>query len=251
MTREKVYGVGIVGCGGIGLKRAHALGQRGKLLACADLDGQRAQALAHKFRARHTTDWRELLAMLDVEIVIVATVHDALAEIASAAVAAGKHVLVEKPAARSADELKPLLNQADVSSVKVRVGFNHRYHRAILKARTMVDAGVLGEIMFLRARYGHGGRLGYEKEWRAHPQISGGGELIDQGAHVIDLSRCFLGELTKVVGYADTYYWDMPVDDNAFMLLRNEQQQAAFLHVSCTDNFARNAHGLRASQKQG
>jgi predicted dehydrogenase len=101
--------------------------------------------------------------------------------------------------------------------------------------REIVDAGEIGELMFLRARYGHGGRLGYEQEWRAQPELSGGGELIDQGVHLIDLARWFLGDFSEVNGFAHTFYWDMPVDDNAFMLLKTEDQRTAFLHVSCTE----------------
>jgi predicted dehydrogenase len=119
--------------------------------------------------------------------------------------------------------------------VLVRVGFNHRYHRAFVRARKIVDAGELGPLMFLRARYGHGGRIGYEKEWRAIPEISGGGELIDQGVHIIDLARWFLGDFVESDGYAHTYFWNMPVDDNAFLLLKTAQKQVAFLHASCTE----------------
>ena len=89
--------------------------------------------------------------------------------------------------------------------------------------------------MFLRGRYGHGGRKGYDREWRADPALSGGGELIDQGMHMIDLSRLFLGDFTEIQGFAHTYFWDMPVDDNAFMLLKTSKKQIAFLHVSCTE----------------
>ena len=83
-------------------------------------------------------------------------------------------------------------------------------------AKALVDQGAIGELMFIRARYGHGGRLGYDKEWRANPLLSGGGELIDQGVHLIDLARWFLGDFTDVQGHAGTYYWNMPVDDNGF-----------------------------------
>jgi predicted dehydrogenase len=89
--------------------------------------------------------------------------------------------------------------------------------------------------MFVRGRYGHGARLGYEKEWRADPARSGGGELIDQGVHLIDLSRWFLGDFTSIGGFAHTYYWQMSVDDNSFMTLRTAGDQTAFLHVSCTE----------------
>jgi predicted dehydrogenase len=90
-------------------------------------------------------------------------------------------------------------------------------------------------LMFIRGRYGHGGRIGYEREWRANPACSGGGELIDQGPHLIDLARWFLGDFVTVKGVADSFYWDMPVDDNCFMLLRTNERRTAFLHVSCTE----------------
>ncbi|MGZ8847848.1 MAG: Gfo/Idh/MocA family protein, partial [Pyrinomonadaceae bacterium] len=119
--------------------------------------------------------------------------------------------------------------------VRVRVGFNHRYHPALQKAHDLFKKGLLGKMMFVRGRYGHGGRLGYEKEWRADPNLSGGGELIDQGVHLIDLARWFLGDISEVNGFANTYYWDMPVDDNGFMLLKTASREVAFLHVSCTE----------------
>lgn len=89
--------------------------------------------------------------------------------------------------------------------------------------------------MFLRGRYGHGGRKGYEREWRSDAALSGGGELIDQGVHLIDLANWYLGEISSVEGHATTSYWDMKVDDNAFLNLRTSRGQTAWLHVSCTE----------------
>jgi predicted dehydrogenase len=227
--------VAIVGCGLIGRKRAQALGT-GRLVACADLDRPRAAALAGMVAgATASDDWRATVTHPDVDVVIVSTVNNALAPVTLAAVEAGKHVLVEKPAALTATELDPIIAAADAAGVSVRVGFNLRYHPAMRTARELFDAGALGPAMFVRGRYGHGGRLGYEKEWRADPAISGGGELIDQGVHVIDLARWFLGEFTTVDGFADTYFWNMPVDDNAFLLLRTRNGRTATLHVSCTE----------------
>jgi predicted dehydrogenase len=227
-------GVGIIGCGLVGQRRAKALG-KGRLIACADVNEMRAKALAGSSGAKVFVDWRELLSLVGVEIVVIATLHDSLADITLAAVEAGKHVLVEKPAARNLAELEPVRRAVERSRVKVHVGFNHRYHRAFRKARELFEAGALGELMFVRARYGHGGRIGYDKEWRATPGLSGGGELLDQGPHLIDLSRWFLGDFNEVQGFAHTYYWDMPVDDNGFMLLKTEKNQVAFLHASCTE----------------
>jgi predicted dehydrogenase len=228
-------GVAVIGCGLIGQKRARALGPA-RLLACADVVLPRAEAVAALAPgARAFSDWRAAVDAPEVEIVIVATTNDRLAEITTAALLAGKHVLVEKPAARSTAELRPVLDLAARQGRLVRVGFNHRYHRSLRQARALHGAGALGEMMFVRGRYGHGGRPGYEREWRADPARSGGGELLDQGVHLIDLARCFLGDFTRVTGLARTYYWPMPVDDNGFMLLRTPRDQAAFLHVSCTE----------------
>lgn len=227
--------VAIVGCGLIGQKRAKALAGA-RLVICADSNLSRAEQLARSAEGGVATDdWRKAVNREDVSLVVIATPHNSLAEITAAAIAAGKHVLVEKPAARHVSELQPLQSLAEHKNVLVRVGFNHRYHRAFREAREIVDSGALGPLMFLRARYGHGGRVGYDKEWRAKPELSGGGELIDQGAHLIDLARWFLGDFVEVEGYAPTYFWDMPVDDNAFLLLKTAQKKVAFLHASCTE----------------
>ena len=231
----KIFGVGVVGCGLIGQKRAKALGAGGRLVACADVDVDRAEKLAKGSGAKVFRDWRELMWLPEVDVVVISTLHDSLAAITLAAIEAGKHILVEKPAARSASELEPVMTAAGKKGVKVHVGFNHRYHRSLRKAKEIFDSGALGELMFIRARYGHGGRIGYDKEWRAKPELSGGGELIDQGPHLIDLSRWFLGDFSEVQGFAHTYFWDMPVDDNGFMLLKTEKKQTAFLHASCTE----------------
>lgn len=233
--KNRVFGVGIIGCGLIGQKRANALGSGGKLIACADIAIDRATSLANRFNAKSFNDWREIMAMDEVDIVIISTLHNSLAEITLAAVHSGKNVLVEKPAARTSAELEPIMLALRESDARVHVGFNHRYHRALRKSKEIVLSGVLGELMYIRARYGHGARLGYDKEWRADPKLSGGGELLDQGPHLIDLSRWFLGDFTEIDGFAHTYYWNMPVDDNGFILLKTPKKQAAFLHASCTE----------------
>lgn len=232
---NRSLGVAIIGCGLIGRKRSKSIVDA-KLIVCADVDEARAKSLASDFPdCVATTDWLSAVQRDDVDIVIVAATNDALVRISLAAVNMGKHVLVEKPAARNVRELDELIEAADRHKVQVRVGFNHRYHPALLKARELVDAGELGELMFIRGRYGHGGRKGYDREWRANPGLSGGGELIDQGVHLIDLSRWFLGDFTEIQGFAHTYFWDMSVDDNGFMLLKTIKRQAALLHVSCTE----------------
>jgi predicted dehydrogenase len=165
----------------------------------------------------------------------VATVNAALSPLACQAAEAGKHVLVEKPVGISLAELDKLEEVARRKEVLVRAAYNHRYHPACLKVSEIWRSGALGPILFVRGRYGQGGRVRYEKEWRAKHKVSGGGELMDQGVHLIDLAGIFLGEFTTIEGHAATYFWNMPVDDNAFLSLRNKAGQTAWLHVSCTE----------------
>lgn len=227
--------VAIIGCGLIGQKRAKAL-PGAKLAVCCDVKLEAAERLAAAYPgSRATADWRVAVGAPDVDIVVVATVHRDLAPIAAAAAAAGKHVLVEKPGARRAAELDAVAEAATRTGAKVRVGFNHRYHPALQKARELVDSGVMGPLLFVRGRYGHGGRPGYDKEWRAVEEISGGGEAIDQGMHLIDLARWFLGDFDGVQGHVATYFWDMPVEDNAFFLLTTPGNQTAQLHATWTE----------------
>lgn len=227
-------GIGIIGCGLIGQKRSAAI-EKGQVKAVCDLDSKKATFLSEKIHCRVAENPSQLLESNDIQLVVVATNNVSLAPLTLEAVKKGKHVLVEKPGACQSSQLKEIQSAAEKTGAQVKVGYNHRYHPAFLKAREIVDTGDLGRMMFVRARYGHGGRVGYDKEWRADPALSGGGELIDQGVHLIDLAKWFLGKFDHVYGDARTYYWNMPVDDNAFMHLRTSEGQNAWLHVSCTE----------------
>jgi predicted dehydrogenase len=227
--------VAIVGCGLIGHKRAQALGDA-KLVATADVSLDRAKKLAAtQPGCEANDDWQSTVARPDVDAVFVATTNDALAPVTLAAVEHGKHVLVEKPAARNPWELEPVIEAARRSGVTVKVGFNHRFHPAFLKARELFDGGAIGPLLYIRGRYGHGGRIGYDREWRADPAIAGGGELLDQGVHLVDLARWFAGDFSGVSGHVGTFFGNMPVEDNGFLMLRTAAGQVAWLHASCTE----------------
>ena len=227
--------IAIIGCGLIGRKRLAAL-PAGAFAAACDLEIGRAEQLVASAKAGSATDdAARVLADPAIDAVIVCTLNAALAPLALAAIRAGKHVLVEKPGAISTKQADELIDAARAAGVRVRVGFNHRFHPALRQARSLYESGVLGPLMFIRGRYGHGGRVGYDREWRADPTLSGGGELIDQGVHLIDLAGWFLGDFARIEGHASTSFWDMPVDDNAFLNLRTAAGQTAWLQVSCTE----------------
>lgn len=225
----------IIGCGLIGRKRLGSL-PAGAFAAACDLDLARAEQLVATAATGYATnDAARVFADPTIDAVIICTLNASLAPLALAAVRAGKHVLIEKPGAIYVAELEALAAEATACAVQVRIGYNHRFHPALRKAREIIDAGLVGDLMFLRGRYGHGGRVGYDTEWRADPQLSGGGELIDQGVHLIDLAQWFLGDFASVEGHATTSFWKMPVDDNAFLNLRTSAGQTAWLQVSCTE----------------
>lgn len=237
MSSVRNPGVAIVGCGLIGRRRAAALPEHCRLVAACDLDADRARALVdeHAREALVSTTPSEVICRDDVDLVIVATTHDQLATIGLEAVRAGHHVLLEKPGSHHTAPLLELAELAAADGRVVRVGYNHRFHPGVLKIRELADDGRYGPLLWIRARYGHGGRLGYESEWRADPERSGGGELIDQGSHLIDLTRWLAGDVDLAFGEAATQFWDMPVDDNVYLALRPRTGGFAWLHASWTE----------------
>jgi predicted dehydrogenase len=228
--------VGVVGCGLIGGKRAAALGAD-RLVACFDVDPERTRELAALHDARACGSLEELLG-LGPDVVVVAVSHDRLAEIAVAALDAGAHVLVEKPAGVGVDDVDAIAAAAVRAGRQVKVGFNHRHHPAIAQALEIAGSARFGDVMFVRGRYGHGGRLGYESEWRADPAVGGGGELTDQGMHLLDLVHALLGEVPLHSALLRTNFWDMRVEDNAAILLGepgDPHAPWATLHVSWSE----------------
>jgi predicted dehydrogenase len=229
--------VAIVGCGLIGAKRAAALGAGDELVACHDLNTAAAGRLCELHGGEACASFDELLGLAP-DVVIVATTHDRLSEFTERALRAGAHVLVEKPAGVSSAQVEHLIECRQASERLVKVGFNHRFHPGIARAVHEVRSGRHGELMHVRARYGHGGRVGYDGEWRADPVRSGGGELIDQGMHLLDLTHWLAGPLPLHSALLRTHFWDTPVEDNAALILgevRSRTDPWAVLHVSWTE----------------
>jgi len=260
----KKLNIAIVGAGRMGRIRAQSAGRHPdcRVAAIVDTDLGLAEKLAAEFGCAVRANWSDLLDRAGhpgekIDAVVVATPHRFLAPISASFIESGIHVLCEKPGARTSAEAETVLRalygawpQTSSTDLPARraqgvaqlvMGFTLRHHPAVQQARKMVAAGEIGRPMYVLGRYGHGGRPGYEREWRGIREQSGGGELLDQGVHLIDLSRCFLGEFQEISGFVDAYYWrakdaagNDPVEDNAFVLMRSAGGRVASLHASWT-----------------
>jgi predicted dehydrogenase len=201
----------------------------------ADPIAEAAREVAMASGAEPATDWRLVVERPDIQIVVVATPNRYLAEIAVAACEAGKDVLVEKPMGRNLAEAEGVLATGCATGRKIKVGFNHRYHPGIAEAKRILDVGEIGEVINIRCRYGHGGRVGYENEWRGNKDAAGGGELTDQGVHVADLIHWFAGVPASAFAWLQTAVWPLgDLEDNAFGLFRYDSGIVAAVHTSWT-----------------
>lgn len=233
-----MVGLALIGAGGIGTVWASGIQktQGVKLVAVVDSDIKRAAALAEQFPgcAVHA-DLKKVFRDRDINAVIVATPHVFLAPLSRAALTSAKHVLCEKPAGITSKEIMKNLQLAAKKKLIYMIGFNHRFHAGYQRAKELCDKGTIGKLLCIRARYGFGGRPGYQKEWRFNKKIAGGGELLDQGIHMLDISRWFLGDFEKIEGFTENFYWGGGVEDNAFVTARTKKGAIAQIHASWTN----------------
>ena len=174
----------------------------------------------------------EVMRHKKINAVIIATPHESLARITLQALEAGKHVLCEKPGAIKADHIWALNRLAKEKDLTYTIGYNYRFHDGFIKARKLFDKGEIGKLLFIRASHGFGGKKGYEKEWRIDKK-AGGGHLRDQGVHMIDMAKSFMGKIDKVRGMRADTYWGSGTEDNAFVLLKSKNVIAS-IHSSLT-----------------
>ncbi|MBO3802874.1 MAG: Gfo/Idh/MocA family oxidoreductase [Candidatus Brockarchaeota archaeon] len=227
----------VVGCGSIGRLRMKTVSMdpRLKLVVACDVVEDSAKKAASEFRCEHATDYDKVVSREDVDCVVVSTPNKFHAPVSIAALDAGKHVLCEKPLARDPEEAKTMVRASEKSGRILKTGFNHRHFANVLKAREILDAGGIGKTTFLRARTGHGGGEHLLKSWFWNKEMAGGGTFLDNGVHVLDLARWFLGEVEEAKGYAATLYWPIEIEDNGFGLFKTKEGKVAFVHSSWTE----------------
>jgi len=232
-----MHSVAIVGAGRVGHIRAGVIrrSENSRLAAAIDIDRARAEKLAEGTKAIVATDWRSVIARPDLDAVVVSTPTKYHLDVAVAALRAGKHILCEKPLGRNVREAREMFEAAFQSRRVLKTGFNYRHMAHVRKARELLAANAIGPLHFLRARYGHGGRPGYEREWCTDAELSGGGVLLEQGIHIFDLVRFLLGEPVRLVAQTQCCFWGFPtVEDNGFCLIETERGPLAQIHISWT-----------------
>lgn len=230
-------GVAVIGAGLQARRRLPpiAADPRFEIAAIVGRTNERAAELAAMYGGQASTDWRSAVADPRVSAVLCLTHPDTHAEISIAAMVAGKHVLCEKPLARTLDEARAMVEAARRYGRVLKCGFNHRFHPALVEAHRLFESGAIGEPVFGRARYGIAGRVNHEREWRADSSVVGGGQLMELGIHVIDLYRWFLGDFVAVAGMTATNFWPIaPLEDNGFALLRSKNGAVCSVHSSLT-----------------
>ncbi len=232
-TIEVPLKAGIIGFGKVG-KIRHECVQNNpnlELMGVCDIDPE----VGRYYKKIYFNNYKILLSE-QPDIIFVCTYNSYIPEITCEAISRGIHVFSEKPPGRTLSDVKRIYEAAMKNpKVKVKFGFNHRYHQSIIEAKAIVDGGRLGKVLWVRGIYGKAGGPGYENNWRNNYELSGGGILIDQGIHMIDLFRYFTGEYDEVKSFVSQSYWHVGVEDNVFALLRNsESGQMAMLHSSAT-----------------
>lgn len=178
-------------------------------------------------------DYEKLFGRVDA--VFVCTPNKFAPDIVVAALDHGKHVLCEKPPGRTLGDVRAMIAaERRNPGTRLKFGFNHRYHGAVTEALALANSGRFGKVLWMRGIYGKSGDAGFENSWRSSREFAGGGILLDQGIHMIDLFRLFCGDFDEVKSFVTTSYWNIDVEDNAFAIMRNGQGQVGMLHSSAT-----------------
>jgi predicted dehydrogenase len=227
----------VIGCGGIGKRRGAAIHNvpGASVTVGVDVVEDSARGFGEAFGCDWSTDWASAVRRDDVDLVIVATANDAHAPVSIAAMDAGKHVICEKPLARNPTECEAMVEAAKRNGVKLKTGFNHRYSHQTWKAHELFQEGAIGDLIFVRGRTGHGQGEALSKRWFGNFELSGGGTFLDNGVHLLDLSRWFMGDFVEAKGYVHTHLPALgKCEDNGFGIYKTADGRICQLQSSWT-----------------
>lgn len=236
----KNINIGIIGCGLIGKKRADIIKKikNYNIKYCSDNNLNKLKYFKQQYNCKTFLKWKDLLKNTDIDILFICTTHNLLSKITESALKKNINVFCEKPGAVSIKEISKIKKlYIHKKNLSLYYGFNHLWHPAFIKLQELINKNrnKIGSLMYAKASYGHGGRINYDKEWRFNKKISGGGELIDKGSHLINIGLYFMGDLRLLKSYLKKFYWKIKSDDNSFLFLENKNKNIFFLHASCTE----------------
>ncbi|HTE18705.1 MAG TPA: Gfo/Idh/MocA family oxidoreductase [Armatimonadota bacterium] len=229
--------VAIIGCGGIGMRRGAAVEavEGASITIGVDVVEENARKFGERFGCEYGTDWEAAVDRDDVDLVVVATANNAHAPVSIQAMDSKKHVLCEKPLARNPVECMKMVQAAKQNGVKLKTGFNHRYSHQTWKAYELFEEGAIGDVIFARGRTGHGQGEALSKRWFGNYDLSGGGTFLDNGVHLLDLSRWFMGDFVEATGYVHTHLPALgKCEDNGFGIYKTADGRICQLQSSWT-----------------
>ena len=182
-------------------------------------------------------DYKSLIADAKIDVVFISLPNQFAAEASSLSLQKGLHVFCEKPPARTHAELLAVKEQSLKSpNLKLMYGFNHRFHLSVEEAKSIIDSNSLGRIINMKGVYGKSQMISFNQtDWRTSREAAGGGILLDQGIHMLDLIRYLSGQsFTQVFSFIDNAFWNFDVEDNAYVLMKSPKGVVAQLHSSAT-----------------
>jgi len=230
----KTLRVGFAGYGVVGKLRRKYVDEHSSFTTVAVSD---RKLKGHGFleqSVKSFPDYKELLEE-DLDVLFVCLSNDVAADATIAGLNRGLHVFCEKPPGKNLDDIARVIKcQEKHPELQLKYGFNHRYHDSVVEAFQLVQSGSLGKVVNLRGVYGKSAIINFASEWRTQRPIAGGGILLDQGIHMVDLMRLFAGEFDEVFSFISNNYWNHDVEDNAYAIMRTRDGIVAMLHSSAT-----------------
>jgi predicted dehydrogenase len=227
--------VGIAGYGIVGKRRRKCIERNphSQLVAVCDRSFKGSGVLPDG--VLYYTDYRNLLEQ-KLDVLIVCLTNEIAAEVTIAGIEAGVHVFCEKPPGRNVEDIERVIrSEAKQPGCKLMYGFNHRYHDSVKDALKLIRSGELGRIINMRGVYGKSKLITFNQpDWRTRREIAGGGVLLDQGIHMVDLMRLFAGEFSEVYSFVSNSHWGYEVEDNAYALMRTDEGVVGMLNSSAT-----------------
>lgn len=227
--------VGIAGYGVVGKRRRQVIDAHPRLETTAVCDRKLGGSGKFDDGVSHFDSYQELLK-IDLDVLFVCLTNDINPDATIAGLEKGLHVFCEKPPGRDLSDIVRVINAENSHpALKLRYGFNHRYHESIKDSLDIIRSGELGKIINLRGVYGKSKLITFGQEsWRTKREFAGGGVLLDQGIHLVDLLRLFAGNFQEVHSFISNDYWKHDVEDNAYALMRTTDGVVAMLHSSST-----------------